>query len=522
MSTDVSYVDNKEILSEATLPCGRKIQNRLVKAALYEHLAFLLGGPPNDMHFALYSRWAAGGWGMIITGNVQVASDHLGLGRDVVIPQVINEETLQPFKKLASVIHGQDTIAASSQTLAIMQVVHTGRQSPNFLGGRPLFVPPKAPSAVPLEMRTTRGTSVISHVQRSLLFQTPREMSKRDVEDAVGAFVKAAQVAAKAGFDGVEIHAAHGYLVCQFMSQKTNIRTDEYSSKANPLLFLHRIVSAIRSSDVIPEDFVLGVKLNAADYVDTAAGVVSSEDRPLQHLQAIASWGLVDFIEISGGDYDSPDFLESRNTSRRQAVFEGFSKRAMQALTTTGSSDQAKRPLIMLTGGLHSPDLMQAALSHKHTDLLGIGRGAVLQPELPRHLTSNVPPLHPPSGEGDGVGIFPLFDANTRNPLPLQNTLERALVSTLTSMWGAIPDGVRPELPTFVGAGAETARYAVLMRALARKGEKTVYPGGDLAVLVRFWGYVAPGSGSGSWSWKSGGWVVLLVGFWAAALIRGV
>lgn len=89
-------------------------------------------------------------------------------------------------------------------------------------------------------------------------------------------------------------------------SLQSNVRTDEYSAKKNPLLFLHRIVSAIRGAGEIPQDFVVGVKMNAADYVDSGAGVVASEDFALDHLKEIASWGLVDFIEVSGGDYDSP------------------------------------------------------------------------------------------------------------------------------------------------------------------------------------------------------------------------
>lgn len=99
-----------------------------------------------------------------------------------------------------------------------------------------------------------------------------------------------------------------------FMTQ-TNRRTDEYSAHDNPLHLLHQIVTSIRAPGVVPQDFVLGVKLNAADYVDSSqsgdavnnpSDTALDEERPLKHIQEIASWGMVDFIEVSGGDYESP------------------------------------------------------------------------------------------------------------------------------------------------------------------------------------------------------------------------
>lgn len=101
-------------------------------------------------------------------------------------------------------------------------------------------------------------------------------------------------------------HSSAGRRAITHSSLQSNVRTDEYSAKKNPLLFLHRIASAIRNSSEIPRDFVVGVKMNAADYVDSGTGAVASEDFALDHLKEIATWGLVDFIEVSGGDYDSP------------------------------------------------------------------------------------------------------------------------------------------------------------------------------------------------------------------------
>ena len=166
---------------------------------------------------------------MIFTGNVQVVADHLTLARDLVVPEVLTEDAMQPYMRLASAIHhGTDRPLVgfsareknAERPLAIMQLSHAGRQSPNFLGGRLPFVPPLAPSAVPMELssglsqqRASLGQTLsqaLSAILHQLVFLTPREMTPGDINHVVDAFVKGAQLAARSGFDGVEIHAAHG------------------------------------------------------------------------------------------------------------------------------------------------------------------------------------------------------------------------------------------------------------------------------------------------------------------------
>ena len=169
---------------------------------MYEHLASLFGGPPNLYHFQLYSAWAKYDWGMIITGNVQVSRSHLSLGRDMIIPESVTLESISPFKQLSSVIHGKD-----NRNLAIMQLNHSGRQSSNLLGGRYPFQPPLAPSPLPVGAKTSGLLSVLIH---KILFQKPRAMTYDDIDEVVSSFVKGAVVAASSGFDGVQLHVAHG------------------------------------------------------------------------------------------------------------------------------------------------------------------------------------------------------------------------------------------------------------------------------------------------------------------------
>lgn len=214
---------------------------------MYEHLATFHGGPPNPYHLRLYSEWAKYGWGMIITGNIQVDRQHLTLGRDIVMPTELTIETLSPFRKLAQAIHndaeaeevgsGQSSSRKHGKTrpLAIMQVSHAGRQSPILLGGRPLSVPPVAPSSVavgsstvgmnpnlttnpsvqPSEEENVKEGRKSSHPMFRIFFQVPRAMTLDDVTNVQRLFINSALVASKAGFDGIQIHGAHG---CQYHS----------------------------------------------------------------------------------------------------------------------------------------------------------------------------------------------------------------------------------------------------------------------------------------------------------------
>jgi 2,4-dienoyl-CoA reductase-like NADH-dependent reductase (Old Yellow Enzyme family) len=176
-----------------------------MQVAMYEHMATFLGGPPNKHHFSLYSMWAKSDWGMVITGNVQVSSTHLALGRDMTLPDDISEDSLYPFKELVASMHS--TATSNSNGLRIMQLSHAGRQSPNFIGGRYPFQRPSGPSSVPVR---PRGQGFLSNVLHAVAFQTPHALSKEEIQDIIASFVKGARVAFYSGFDGVQVHAAHG------------------------------------------------------------------------------------------------------------------------------------------------------------------------------------------------------------------------------------------------------------------------------------------------------------------------
>ncbi|KAI0302385.1 hypothetical protein B0F90DRAFT_1925132 [Multifurca ochricompacta] len=448
---------NENILQPVTLPSGQVIPNRLVKVAMYEHMASLFGGPPNANHLALYSLWSQGGWGMIVTGNVQVSRDHLTLGRDMIIPQTVDSDTLRCYEALAGTMRpvseqhcskGQGS--STPRTLIIMQLSHAGRQSPIVLGGRVPLIPPLAPSALGVG-RNGRPSAPLGWFARFMYkigFPTPRGMSILDIDHIVDRFVLGAKLAHDAGFDGVELHASHGYLLAQFISPKSNIRDDAYSAHHAPLHLLQRIVTSIRK--VLPRPFVLGVKLSSSDYVGADSlpnprAEEEAEDSALAHVVNVARWDMVDFIEISGGDYENPEFM----TSGRQAFFTRFSRKARVAVRALKSP--SNHPFVLLTGGMRSRAAFEDAHSQGNADLIGVGRGSVLEPKLPLLLK-----------EAYSLQETGISNAGNNNPIdqrflfqqPTLSYSDTPLVRAATSILRFI--GILP-LPSLIGAGTSMA-----------------------------------------------------------------
>ena len=176
---------------------------------MYEHAANFRGGPPNATHIGMYKNWGGGRWGLVITGNVQIDKSHLTMGRDMVIPDVLNETTLQPFRDLADAIHGgpDGVINPPHRTLAIMQLSHSGKQASNWVSGRLPWNPLLAPSPVRIG---AREPGFFPRLFYRFLFSTPREMTIPEIDHLVERFALSARAAYEAGFEGVELHAAHG------------------------------------------------------------------------------------------------------------------------------------------------------------------------------------------------------------------------------------------------------------------------------------------------------------------------
>lgn len=193
---------------------------------------------PNERFERLYRAWSDGGFGMIISGehsaclllpltlaeltretvgNVQVSRQHLGLPLDVAIPEteIPPSESLDRFASWAQSMQQKDT---TSQPLRIMQLNHPGRQSMRVFTGRSPFSPALAPSIVP----TTAGKGMVGRLVGSLVWGTPKEMSSEDIEQVIDQFRKGARLAKETGWDGIQVHASHGYLLAQFLSSRVS------------------------------------------------------------------------------------------------------------------------------------------------------------------------------------------------------------------------------------------------------------------------------------------------------------
>lgn len=313
------------------LASGTILPNRIVKAAMEENLA-ARGQVPGGALLKLYTAWGAGGAGLIITGHVMVDARALAQPADVVLDSNSN---LDAFRAWSSA-------ARAEGARVMMQINHPGR-----VIQKDLAAVTWSASDVPIDFGAM-----------SKMFATPRPMTETDIADTIQRFATTAALAEKAGFDGVEIHAAHGYLISQFLSPLTNARNDQWGgSLENRARFLIEVVKAVRAR--VAPGFAVAVKLNSADFQRGGFDVEDAED-----VIRMLGRHSVDFVELSGGSIESMatsgDTADGR-TLAREAYFLSFVR---------GLMAQATMP-IMLTGGIRRRSVAQEVLDGG-ADLVGV------------------------------------------------------------------------------------------------------------------------------------------------------
>lgn len=327
---------------------GTRIKNRFYKSALSEQLGDSDHGPRPEL-ITLYRRWAEGGSGLLVTGNVMIDRRFLGEPGNVVLE---DDRHLKAFTSWAKSVCGHD-----SQLW--MQLNHPGKQIPSFLCSEPV-----APSAVPM------GHG-LGH-----LFKTPRALTEVEIEEVVERFATSAALAKEAGFVGVQIHAAHGYLISQFLSPHHNRREDAWGGDATRRgRFLIEVFRAMRMA--VGDDYPIGIKLNSADFLRGGF----TEEASMAVVDAIAAEG-IDLIEISGGTYESPAMVGHRikdSTRTREAYFLEYAEKVRRRVET---------PLVV-TGGFRSGPAMLEALNSGATDFIGLGRPLAVEPDLPNRLMAD-------------------------------------------------------------------------------------------------------------------------------------
>ncbi|MDT7752391.1 MAG: hypothetical protein QOD96_6053 [Pseudonocardiales bacterium] len=348
------HTDTRPALtSELRLGNGVTLPNRIAKAATSEHLATRHGAPTRQLT-EVYRQLASTGAGLLISGNVMVDGSALEAHRNVVIE---DERFLPALRDWAAATAGTDT-------KFILQLSHPGRQTMRGLSvaGRRQDV--VSASALPL---------AISGASRRM-FTPPRALTEAEILALIDRFGTAARVAASAGFDGVELHAAHGYLFSQFLSPLVNQRQDRWGgSLENRMRLLLDTVRAVRAAT--PESFLLAVKLNSADF---QRGGFDAEDA-LTVAKALQAEG-VGLIEVSGGTYENAAMISGTpkraSTAAREAYFLEFAERFARELTVP----------IMLSGGFRTRQGMIEALRGGAVDLIGLARPLAHEPDLAQRL----------------------------------------------------------------------------------------------------------------------------------------
>lgn len=323
---------------------GVKLENRLVRSATYEKRADN-AGYVTDSLIEFYKNLAEGGVGLIITGNALVHPS----GRSVPNMISIYDDTfIERLKLLTEVIH-------EHMGTVFIQLVHGGRQCfLNLLEGKQ----PIAPSAV-----YDSSTEI-----------TPTEMTEEDIKEILAAFRYSAGRAREAGFDGIQIHGAHGYLVNQFLSPYTNRRDDYWGGdEERRFHFLEKLYTAMRKE--LGDDYPLIIKMNSQDYIKGGLEVEES----LRIALKLEKLG-IDAVEVSGGMYESdPKPVQPNIKETHQEAYFGRAAGLFRK--------QLNIPVITV-GGIRSVTVIEDLLNRGMADLISLSRPLVREPDLPNKFRS--------------------------------------------------------------------------------------------------------------------------------------
>ena len=330
------------IASSFTLPNGSILKNRIVKSAMSENFGTRHHAPSKGLINA-YKVWAKGNPGLLITGNIMIDSMALGEARNVVVEDYKNFELLKEWAKSVD----------GTGVHLWPQINHPGRQAFAAINRETV-----GPSAVSLNMGNT-----------SKMFKLPTALTEEAIWDIIKRFGNTARIMKEAGFTGCQIHGAHGYLVSQFLSPISNVRTDQFGgSISNRARFVLEIYREIRYQ--VGSGYPIGIKINSADF--QTGGFTELES--LEVIRLLENEG-IDLIEISGGTYEKPAMIQGdrkKSTIAREAYFLDYIEKARKLIKTP----------LLLTGGIRSVSVMEKALKDGNLDFIGLARPFCLYPNL--------------------------------------------------------------------------------------------------------------------------------------------
>ncbi|KAI1762392.1 NADH oxidase [Hypoxylon sp. FL1150] len=338
----------------------RVAPNRFMKVAMTERLAswdaddITASGIPTEQLLNLYGHWGDGGWGTIVTGNIIVDPTHLEAAGNMIITdgEPFSGPRFEAYRQLARA-------GKRGGAVFLAQLNHPGRQTEAALQPHPVSAS---------DVQLTKGYGAL------YAFGKPHAATAAEMQSLRGAFVHAAAYLERAGFDGVQLHAAHGYLLAQFLSPTTNVRDDAYGGGLeNRARLVTEIADGIR--EATGPDFVLAIKINSVEFQD--AGF---ETREAGRLVALLEAHGFDLIELSGGTYEAPAWHHRKeSTRRREAFFIEFAELVVP---------HVKKTKCFITGGIRTAGAMVDAL-RSGMDGVGLGRPSTTEPRLPREILVN-------------------------------------------------------------------------------------------------------------------------------------
>lgn len=337
-------------LFDATAIRGRNLANRLVVAPMTRVSATAMGVPTQEMA-EYYGAFAAGGFGMIITEGTY--TDELLSRTNHNQPGIANVEQMKAWERVVTAVHRHNA-------LIINQLMHGGALSE--ISGETI-----APSAVqPTGLRSTDISVPPSP------FPMPRAMQSEDFENVKAGYVNAALLAYEAGFDGVELHAANGYLFDQFITPHTNLRTDEYGgNERNRLRFLMEVYEAVKAA--LPDGFIVGIRVSESKVNNLAYRWPGGSETARRIFEVLAEID-PDYLHIAaeGGRWE------------RECVYpDGSSSNSI-------AKSILKSPVIA-NGGMHDVALAETLLNSNAADLVSIGRAAIASPDWPKLMAAGEP-----------------------------------------------------------------------------------------------------------------------------------
>lgn len=326
-----------------------KLNNRIIRSALWMNMADQEGHITPKL-YKVYEELAKGGLGMIITGYTMVdPNDRPNPG----MMGIYNDSFIEEHKKLVDIAHSNDTPIALQVAYGGSQTNHPDYQDATLFG----------PSAV-----ENRVTKII-----------PKEMTKEDIKHVVKMFTNAAIRAQKAGYDAIELHGAHGYLLSQFLSPFCNRRSDEYGGNIeNRSRIYVEMIQSIRR--VVGEDFTIMVKMNHDDYMDEGEGLTVPEAIEVAKILEQAG---VDLLEISGVNETSGKGIGPART--------GIHKPELQSyyLEPTRQIAKAVNIPVILMGGNRNFNRLQSILEETAIQYFSIARPLLCEPGLVKKWKEN-------------------------------------------------------------------------------------------------------------------------------------